>query len=64
MGVFNGCMPVKKNAIWKLTVDFKMPSNNPGAEVKLKRVAVHRQHCILGPVLAGKTLPAPLLSPT
>ena len=41
MGVFNGCTPGGKNAVWKLTVDFKMPSNDPGANVELKRVAVY-----------------------
>ncbi len=46
-----------KNAIWKLTVDFEMPSD--GAKVDLKKVVIHRQHCILGPVPAGKTLTAP-----
>lgn len=35
-------------------VDFEMPSDDPGAEVKLKRVVVNQQHCILGPVPAGK----------
>ena len=42
-----------KNAIWKLTVNFEMPSD--GAEVELKRVDVHRQHCVLGAVPAGKS---------
>ena len=23
-----------KNAVWKLTVDFEMPSDNPGAEIE------------------------------
>ena len=64
VGVFNGRAPGGKNAVWKLTVDFEMSSNNPGAKIELKRVAVHRQHCILGPVLAGKTHPALLLLPT
>ena len=31
-----------------------MPSDDLGTKVELKSVAVHRQHCILGPVLAGK----------
>jgi hypothetical protein len=52
VGFFDGCAPGGKNAGWKLTVDFKMPSD--GAEVELKRVVIHRQHCILGPVPAGK----------
>jgi hypothetical protein len=43
-----------KNAIWKLTVDFKMPSKDPALGVELKRVAIHRQHCTLEPVPAGK----------
>ena len=41
MGVFDRCAPVKKNAVWKLTVDFDMPSDDPGADVMLKRVAVN-----------------------
>ncbi len=57
VGVFNGSAPGGKNAIWKLTVNFEMPSNNLGAKVELKRVTVHRQHCILGPVPAGKNPP-------
>ena len=48
VGFFDG----RKNAIWKLTVDFEMPSG--GAEVDLKRVVIHCQHCILGPVPVGK----------
>ena len=31
-----------------------MPTEEPALGVKLKRVAVHRQHCTLGPVPAGK----------
>ena len=31
-----------------------MPSEEPALGVELKRVAVHRQHCTLGPVLAGE----------
>jgi hypothetical protein len=51
VGFFDGCAPGGKNAAWKLTVDFEMPSD--GAEVELKRVDIHRQHCILGAVPAG-----------
>ena len=43
-----------KNAIWKLTVDFEMPSKDPALGVKLKRAAVYRQHCTLGSVPAGE----------
>ncbi len=57
MGVFNGRAPGGKNAVWKLTVNFEMPSSNPGTKVELKRVVAHQQHCILGPVPAGKNLP-------
>jgi hypothetical protein len=49
---FDGRVPGGKNADWKLTVDFEMPSD--GAEVELKRVDIHHQHCILGAVPAGK----------
>jgi len=52
VGFFDGRAPGGKNAVWKLTVDFEMPSD--GAEVELKRVDIHRQHCILGAVPAGK----------
>ena len=31
-----------------------MPSKEPALGVELKRVAVHRQHCTLGPVPAGE----------
>jgi len=43
-----------KNAVWKLTVDFEMHSEEPTLRVELKRVAVHRKHCTLGPVPSGK----------
>ena len=56
-GVFNGSVPGGKNAIWKLTVDFEMPSNDPVAKAELKRVDVHWQHCIFGPIPAGKKPP-------
>jgi hypothetical protein len=52
VGFFDGRAPGGKNAVWKLTVDFEMPSD--GAEVELKRVDMHCQHCILGAVPAGK----------
>ena len=54
MNVFDGHAPGGKNAIWKLTVDFEIHSGEPTLGVELKRVAVHRQHCTLGPVPAGK----------
>ena len=59
VGFFDGPAPGGKNAVWKLTVDFEMPSD--GAEVELKRVDIPRQHCILGAVPAGKN---PLCSVT
>ena len=37
VGVFDGRAPGGKNAIWKLTVEFQMPSNDLGAVVELKR---------------------------
>jgi len=52
VGFFDGRALGGKNAVWKLMVDFEMPSDS--AEVELKRVDIHRQHCILGAVLAGK----------
>jgi hypothetical protein len=50
--VFDGRTTGGKNAIWKLTVDFEMPSDESG--LKLKRFIVNRQHCTLRPVPAGK----------
>jgi hypothetical protein len=50
--VFNGCTPGGENAIWKLMVDFEMPSDESGLE--LKRFVVNWQHCTLRPVPAGK----------
>jgi hypothetical protein len=54
INVFDGRIPGGKNAVWKLTVDFELHSEEPMHGVELKRVAVHRQHCTLGPVWAGK----------
>jgi hypothetical protein len=54
INVFDGCTPGGKNAVWKLKVDFEMHSEEPMLGVELKRVAVHRQHCTLGPVPAGE----------
>jgi len=33
VGFFDGCAPGGKNAVWKLTVDFEMPSD--GVDVEL-----------------------------
>ena len=41
VNVFDGRARGGKNAIWKLTVDFEMPSKDPALGVKFKRVAVH-----------------------
>ena len=54
VNVFDGRAPGGKNAIWKLTVDFEMPSKDPVLGDKFKRVTVHQQHCTLGPVPDGK----------
>ena len=54
MNVFDGRMPGGKNAVWKLTVDFKMPSGKPALGVELMRVDVNRQHCTLRPVPSGE----------
>jgi hypothetical protein len=56
--VFDGHSPGGKNAIWKLTVDFEMPSDESGLE--LKRFVINRQHCTLGPVPAGKNPQCPV----
>jgi hypothetical protein len=54
INVYDGRTPGGKNAVCKLTVDFEMHSEEPTVGVKLMRVAVHRQHCTLGPVPAGE----------
>jgi len=54
INVFDGCTPGGKNAVWKLMVNFEMHSEEPTLGVELKRVAVHRQHCTLGPVPSDK----------
>jgi hypothetical protein len=48
MNVFDGRTTGGKNAVWKLTVDFEMPSEEPTLGVEFKRDAVHPQHCTLG----------------
>jgi hypothetical protein len=53
--VFDGRAPGGKNAIWKLTVDFEMPSDESG--LQLKRFVVNRQHCTLGPVRVSQHSP-------
>ncbi len=57
MNVFDWHKPGGENAVWKLTVNFEMPYNET---VEFKRVAVHRQHCPLGPVLARKNQECPI----
>ena len=42
VGVFDGHAPGGKNAVWKLTVDFRMPSEDPGLKVELKIVVLHQ----------------------
>jgi hypothetical protein len=54
MNVFNGCMLGRKNAVHKLTVNFEIPSNKTALGVKMKRVAIHQQHCTFWPVLADE----------
>ena len=43
-----------KNAVWKLTVDFKMPSDKPTLGVELMKVNVHQQHFTLRTVPANE----------
>ena len=50
MGFFDGRPPGGKNAVWKLTVNFEMPSD--GTEVELKRVDI-----------VGRSLPCVVLVP-
>ena len=51
---FDRRTPGMKNAIWKLTADFEMPSDKPALGVELMRVNVNCQHCTLRPVLANE----------
>ena len=54
INVFDERTPGGKSAVWKLTVDFQMPSEDPVPGVESRRVDIQRQHCTLGPVSAGK----------
>ena len=54
INVFDGRTPGGKNAVWKFTVDFQMPSEDPVPGVESRRVGIHRQHCTLGPVPADE----------
>jgi hypothetical protein len=51
-------VPGVESAVWKLTIDFEMPSDKTAPKAELKRVAVNQQHCILRLALAGKNLNA------
>jgi hypothetical protein len=55
VNVFDGCVPGRKNAIWKLAVSFEMPSDETAPRVELKKVTAYQQQCTLGLILAGKT---------
>jgi hypothetical protein len=57
VNVFDGCKPNGKNAVWVLRVNFMLPSDDPIGTVELKRVEIHRQHCIPGPVPARNNPP-------
>ena len=57
VNVFDGRKPNGKNAVWVLRVDCMLPSSDPMAVVELKRVEIHHQHGIPGPVPAGKNPP-------
>jgi hypothetical protein len=57
MNVFDGRKPNGKNVVWVLRVDFMLPSDDPMTIVELKRVEIHHQHCIPGPVPANKNPP-------
>jgi hypothetical protein len=56
INVFDERAPGGKNAVWKLTVNFQMPSEDPVPGVESSRVDIHRhwQHCTLGPVPADE----------
>ena len=40
VGVFDGRTPGGKNAVWKLTVNVEMPSDNPGAKIETAAAVV------------------------
>jgi hypothetical protein len=54
VNVFDGHAMGAKNSSWRLMVDFRMPSNEQGPGIESKRVEILHQHCLLGPVPAGK----------
>jgi hypothetical protein len=54
VNVFDGHATRAKNASWRLMVDFCMPSDEQRPGIKSKRVEILFQHCLLGPVPAGK----------
>ena len=57
VNVFDRRKPNGKNAVWVLRVDVMLPSDDLMTLVELKRVEIHRQHCIPGSVPSGKNLP-------
>jgi len=50
---YNGRKAGAKNTLWKLTLNFLMPSEEPDSEVEIWRVEILRQHCTLGPIPVG-----------
>jgi hypothetical protein len=63
INVYDGRTPGGKNAVWKLTVDFEMHSEEPTVGVELMRAAVHRQHCTLGRFRPVNSINSPALAP-
>jgi hypothetical protein len=58
MKVLDGHVPRGgENPVWKLTVEFVMPSDDPDAKVEVKSVDNYQQHCTLGNVPASKNPP-------
>ncbi len=50
---YNGRKAGAKNTLWKLTLNFLMPSEEPDSEVEIWRVEILWQHCTLGPIPVG-----------
>ena len=57
VNVFDGHKPNGKNAVWVSRVNFMLPSDDPIGMVELKKVEIHRQHCMTGSGRQESSLP-------
>jgi hypothetical protein len=53
MPTYDGRKAGAKNTLWKLTVNFLMPSGELDYKVEIRRVEILRQHCTHGPIPVG-----------